>query len=69
MIPDPFACVEIGCLFLEIATLAECERSRCCWAYARRREEKINPERRHHVEELWNKAAHGRIHQAWLIAS
>lgn len=39
MIDDPFPCAEFGCLFLELATVAECERSRCSMAYIRRREE------------------------------
>ena len=37
--PDTFACAELGCLFLEMATVAECERARCSMAYIRRREE------------------------------
>jgi hypothetical protein len=36
---DTFPCAETGCLYLEIATLAECERSRCPFSYARLREE------------------------------
>lgn len=40
MIPDPFPCAEVfSCLFLDLATVAECERSRCSMAYIRRREE------------------------------
>lgn len=33
------ACIETDCLFLELATIAECERSRCPFGYVRRREE------------------------------
>ena len=36
---DSFACAEFGCLFLELSTVAECERARCSMAYIRRREE------------------------------
>lgn len=39
MIPDPFACAEVQCLFLDLATLAECERSRCPFANQRLREQ------------------------------
>lgn len=39
MIPDPFACAELDCGYLSVRTLAECEKSRCPWAYVRRREE------------------------------
>ncbi len=41
MIPDPFACAETDCLFLELGTVAECERSRCPFGYVRRREEDL----------------------------
>jgi len=38
-VSDPLPCTEFPCLFLELATVAECERSRCSLAYIRRREE------------------------------
>jgi len=43
MIPldDPFPCVELDCGYLPVRTLAECERSKCPWAYTRRREEDL----------------------------
>jgi hypothetical protein len=39
MTDDPFACAELQCYFLDIATLPECEKARCPWTYARMREE------------------------------
>jgi len=39
MIDDPFPCVELDCGYLSVRTLAECEKARCPWTYARRREE------------------------------
>lgn len=39
MTADPFACCEIECEYLEGRTLQECEKTRCCWTYVRRREE------------------------------
>jgi hypothetical protein len=42
MIPEAtvyFACAELSCYFLDTATLAECEKAHCPFAYQRRREE------------------------------
>ena len=39
MTADSFACAEVQCLFLELATLAECEKARCCFTFQRSREE------------------------------
>lgn len=40
MIPDPFACAETGCHYLEAGDLDGCEKERHCpFAYQRRREE------------------------------
>lgn len=39
MIPEAFVCPEVQCIYLEIATLRECERSRCPFTYQRGREE------------------------------
>lgn len=39
MSPEAFSCAELGCLFLEIATLAECEKARCPFVNQRGREE------------------------------
>jgi hypothetical protein len=39
LIPDPFACAELDCGFLSVRNLQECEKSKCPWAYTRRREE------------------------------
>ena len=41
MIPDPFPCVELDCGYLSVRTLTECEKSKCPWAYTRRREEDL----------------------------
>jgi hypothetical protein len=38
--PDPFACAETGCHYLETGDLDACEKERHCpFAYQRRREE------------------------------
>ena len=37
MTPEQFPCAEFPCLFLELATVAECERAHCSLAYIRRR--------------------------------
>jgi hypothetical protein len=34
-----FVCAETGCHYLEIATLPECEKARCCFTFQRSREE------------------------------
>ncbi len=40
MTPDPFACAETGCHFLEADTLDSCEKERHCpFAHHRRRQE------------------------------
>lgn len=40
MIPDPFACAELGCHYLDAGDLAGCEKERHCpFAHQRRREE------------------------------
>lgn len=40
ILPDPFACAEIGCEHLDGDTLDYCETKRhCCFAWQRRREE------------------------------
>jgi len=39
MIPDPFACAEIGCVYLDADTLEGCKKRACPFAYQRGREE------------------------------
>lgn len=39
MIPDPFACAETGCRYLDADTLENCIKRACPFTFQRRREE------------------------------